>query len=90
MIDPNGVFHNNVENTSTTFVRFYQALLGTSVNFSKIDLSLLKDGGFILNIQASPLVFPVSTDEIRDALFSMSSNKSPGTDGFSPGFYKHY
>lgn len=34
------------------------------------------------------LVQPVTPQEIKDVLFTMPSNKSPGPDGFNAEFYK--
>ncbi|XP_043817361.1 uncharacterized protein LOC110625615 [Manihot esculenta] len=36
------------------------------------------------------LTRPLTDDEIKAAAFSMHSDKSPGDDGFNPGFYKRY
>jgi hypothetical protein len=33
---------------------------------------------------------PITKDEIKKALEQMKPNKSPGTDGFSPEFYRHF
>lgn len=33
------------------------------------------------------LVKPVESEEVKHALFQMHPDKSPGLDGFSPGFY---
>lgn len=30
----------------------------------------------------------VSADEVKRTIFTMKSNKAPGLDGFSTGFYK--
>ena len=33
---------------------------------------------------------PFTADEVRRALFMMGSNKAPGPDGFTAGFYQHH
>lgn len=38
--------------------------------------------------ERSMLTKPVTEEEIREVLFHMPSNKSPGPDGFTPGFFK--
>lgn len=35
------------------------------------------------------LIKPFSNKEIKDAMFSIGNNKSPGIDGFNSGFFKH-
>lgn len=40
------------------------------------------------NSDTQALLSPVTTEEIRDVLFAMPSNKSPGPDGFNAEFYK--
>ena len=36
------------------------------------------------------LIKPPTLKEIRTALFSIDSNKTPGPDGFGAGFFKTY
>ncbi|XP_062102834.1 uncharacterized protein LOC133812999 [Humulus lupulus] len=36
------------------------------------------------------LVRPIESEEVRQALFQMHPDKSPGPDGFSPGFYQKF
>ncbi|CAH9130192.1 unnamed protein product, partial [Cuscuta epithymum] len=40
--------------------------------------------------QNSQLLQPLRAEEIKEALFSMHPDKSPGPDGMSPGFYQHF
>lgn len=50
---------------------------------------MLKFGPSISDYHSSMLTSPITCEEIRNALFSMNSNKSPGLDGFSSGFFKY-
>ena len=36
------------------------------------------------------LVVPFTIDEFRHALFEMNPDKSPGPDGYNPGFYQYF
>ncbi|XP_019190483.1 PREDICTED: uncharacterized protein LOC109184855 [Ipomoea nil] len=36
------------------------------------------------------LLSPVSMEEVRNAVFHMHPDKSPGPDGFGPGFFQHF
>ncbi|WKA07960.1 hypothetical protein VitviT2T_025728 [Vitis vinifera] len=40
--------------------------------------------------QNESLTRPFAVEEVKDALFTMHSDKSPGDDGFSPGFYQRH
>ncbi|CAH9116414.1 unnamed protein product [Cuscuta europaea] len=42
------------------------------------------------DIHNSDLLRPIRGEEVREALFAMFPDKSPGPDGLSPGFYQHY
>ena len=43
-----------------------------------------------LDVASLDLAGPFSAEEIAYALFSMDMHSSPGPDGFSPSFYKHF
>lgn len=40
--------------------------------------------------QNESLTRPFAVEEVKDALFAMHPDKSPGDDGFSPGFYQRH
>ncbi|XP_074359607.1 uncharacterized protein LOC141699636 [Apium graveolens] len=42
------------------------------------------------DVQNSVLLDDIDTKEVKDALFHMHPDKSPGSDGMSPGFYQKY
>lgn len=72
-------------------VTYYETFLqGQSADDGDVTRAYLED---VLdyrcsNADAALLVAPVTADEIKDALFSMSANKAPGPDGFPMEFYK--
>lgn len=36
------------------------------------------------------LIAPVHADEVKDAVFSMHPDRSPGPDGFNPAFFQSF
>ncbi|XP_020243219.1 uncharacterized protein LOC109821445 [Asparagus officinalis] len=63
-------------------------LLGTSVATSPPDRNIIKTGPCLTETQVRDLSKPVSKEEIKEAIFSMSDNKAPGPDGYSASFFK--
>ncbi|CAN1169945.1 Transposon TX1 uncharacterized 149 kDa protein [Linum perenne] len=68
-------------------VNFYKGLLGDSTVLRQCDLSSLVK--YRLEDEAAErLASPVSSEEIKKAIFSISNDKSPGPDGYSAEFFK--
>ncbi|XP_020259034.1 uncharacterized protein LOC109835466 [Asparagus officinalis] len=76
------------EDVANELISFFKNQMGTAVVTTKPDINIIKNGYRLNDDQASYLAAPVSKDEIRIAVFSLSDNKSPGPDGFSASFYK--
>ncbi|XP_074262977.1 uncharacterized protein LOC141585829 [Silene latifolia] len=71
--DKDGNVRHGLDNVNSAFVEYYTGLLGGEVQVKPLSDIVLSDG---------------PKGEIKKALFSISSNKSPGQDGFSSGFFK--
>ncbi|XP_020249133.1 uncharacterized protein LOC109826515 [Asparagus officinalis] len=70
------------------FVSYYKRLMGTAIHTVKPDRHITQNGACLNSSQASELSKPVTSEEIRAAIFSMHDNKAPGPDGFNAFFYK--
>lgn len=70
------------------FLRFYKEILGTSEQISPLRPEILAFGPNLSEDQKLLLCAPVSVNEIKEAIFSIPSSKSPGPDGFTSGFYE--
>ena len=69
-----------------TFRDYYKGLLGASPNLSvKADWQTLYPGE---QLPLQDLERPFMVDEVKKAVFSLASQKSPGPNGFSFEFYK--
>ncbi|GJT28157.1 putative RNA-directed DNA polymerase, eukaryota, reverse transcriptase zinc-binding domain protein [Tanacetum coccineum] len=79
------VFAN--ENVSTAFVTHYESFLGQEGITSPLNTNNLFDKVLSSNM-ADDMILNVSDKEIKDALFSMGNDKSPGPDGFTAAFFK--
>ncbi|KAL0278039.1 UNVERIFIED_CONTAM: hypothetical protein Sradi_7301700 [Sesamum radiatum] len=72
------------------FIRYYEELLGGTTRDRWIDLRYLRPWArHILTVEeAEALTAPVSSTEIRQAIFDIDETKAPGPDGYSAGFFK--
>ncbi|XP_074288556.1 uncharacterized protein LOC141613710 [Silene latifolia] len=82
-----GILREGMEAVNIAFVDYYQWLLGTPTATADFPPEAL-EGPRIQDTEWDSLCRPVEEMEIRKALFSIASNKSPGQDGFSSQFFK--
>lgn len=68
---------------------FYSRLMGTTADELQMVDKLVVERGPILNRQQQILLSAAcSEQEVKEALFSMDSNKAPSIDGFNVYFFK--
>ncbi|XP_057950992.1 uncharacterized protein LOC131145824 [Malania oleifera] len=84
----NGVVTESYEQVGIEFVQYYQHLLGEEVRCDKLDDQVISRGPFVNKEERQQMIVPVTDEEIREALFSIGDEKSPGLDGYSVGFFK--
>ncbi|XP_057953284.1 uncharacterized protein LOC131147748 [Malania oleifera] len=70
------------------FVTYYKQLLGSEEACSLVDPQVIDRGPTLNEEQAKVMVEVVIGEEIKEALFSIGEDKSPGPDGYSSGFFK--
>ncbi|XP_058776142.1 uncharacterized protein LOC131650449 [Vicia villosa] len=70
-------------------LNFYGNLMGKDDRIlNQINLQTMREGKCLNSDQRRDLIKQVSEKEIKDALFEMGDNKSPGIDGYSAKFFK--
>ncbi|XP_074278050.1 uncharacterized protein LOC141601654 [Silene latifolia] len=84
-----GVMRYGIDAVNTAFVEYYTSLLGVTTEVVPISESLFASGPRISDDVGAQPTLPITRTEIKQALFSIPSNQSPGHDGFSSGFFKH-
>ncbi|XP_074314153.1 uncharacterized protein LOC141649358 [Silene latifolia] len=83
-----GTHHKGLHNVGEAFVDYYQQLLGENTYVLPIAPELFSKGNCVEEHDYFDLTKPITRLEIKAELFSIDSNKSPGVDGFSSGFFK--
>ncbi|KAK9690046.1 hypothetical protein RND81_09G100800 [Saponaria officinalis] len=86
--DHHGNSHTGLQQVGDAFVAYYQHMLGSSSPVTAIDPSVILNGNVVDTSDFDALIRPVTRSEIKLALHAIDSNKSPGVDGFSSGFFK--
>ncbi|XP_020262884.1 uncharacterized protein LOC109838865 [Asparagus officinalis] len=70
------------------FLDFYKNLLGTSTSTLLPDPEVISNGPLLSPDHRNMLSSPVTREEIKQAVFSIPNEKSPGPDGFSAYLFK--
>jgi len=83
-----GSMTKSAEEVASEFVRYYEGLIGTHSQVLCVDREVLQSGQGISDLQATALVRDVSSEEIKEALFSIGNDKAPGPDGYTALFFK--
>lgn len=69
------------------FQNYYWQLLGSAeTNVQKLDQEIISEGPVLTIEQQLSLLTKVTSDEIKEALWSIPMDKTPGLDGFGSGF----
>uniref|UniRef100_A0A803Q8H2 Reverse transcriptase domain-containing protein n=1 Tax=Cannabis sativa TaxID=3483 RepID=A0A803Q8H2_CANSA len=73
----------------THFVKHFETFMGSKSSASiMLDESCIQHGNCLNVEQQVKLIRPFTKDDVKKALFSIHTTKSPGLDGFGSGFYK--
>lgn len=83
-----GSLTTSEDQVAEEFIRYFQSLLGTSSITESIDISVLQSGPVLSSSQGLDLLRTISDTEIKQAVFSIGDEKSPGPDGFNACFFK--
>ncbi|XP_062075813.1 uncharacterized protein LOC133779933 [Humulus lupulus] len=88
-LNEEGLMIDNNEEVVAHFFNHFKGFLGKgSSATSRANKSCIQQG-YVLNLeQQLNLIQPFSKKDVKRALFSISSIKSPGPDGFGSSFYK--
>ncbi|KAL9227918.1 hypothetical protein vseg_003553 [Gypsophila vaccaria] len=86
--DRHGKVWDSPECIKGAFLDFYQQLLGNRQETSKVHKKIMDQGPRCTKDMNGCLLAPDTGKEIKDIIFSIPDNKSPGLDDFTSKFYK--
>ncbi|XP_038994730.1 uncharacterized protein LOC120118853 [Hibiscus syriacus] len=91
IVDDQGRRLETFDDMSSEVVNFFQKLLGTQEpNIKECHSKILKDliHHILFSKDYEGLTREVTSEEIKEAIFSQGNEKAPGPDGYSPLFFK--
>ncbi|XP_062104535.1 uncharacterized protein LOC133815746 [Humulus lupulus] len=87
--DKDGVQVHDHQQITAAFLNYYDDLLGsTMVNRMRVVPEVITLGPLIIESHVRILLCPYTNEEVKDATFAISGNKSPGPDGYSSFFFQ--
>ena len=70
-------------------IEFYQKLLGEqNTNHTHVSQKIMEAGPILNTEQQLTLCSAITNEEIKEVIFSIPNEKSPGPDGYSSGLFK--
>ncbi|XP_019237733.1 PREDICTED: uncharacterized protein LOC109217895 [Nicotiana attenuata] len=87
--DQHGELSTDNASIANVLVDYYETMLGREGRKrAKTFHSFLKNGTTLNATQQMELIQPYTAKEVKQAMFSIDVNKSPGPDGYGSGFYR--
>ncbi|CAH9094512.1 unnamed protein product [Cuscuta epithymum] len=83
-----GNLTTSLDQVGQEFVNFFTTLFGTTIDCLEPDVLVMGNGPKLDSITREDLVAPISSLEIKNALFDIGNDKAPGPDGYSSAFFK--
>ncbi|XP_074300104.1 uncharacterized protein LOC141631314 [Silene latifolia] len=83
-----GITHTDNQDIEGAFLDYYQDLLGTHTNTSKVHGPTVRTGPTLTDLHHQILLRTVTKDEVKASIFSIPPTKAPGPDGYSSQFFK--
>lgn len=83
-----GTLVSDPEAISTAIVDYYQRLLGVAGSRSRLEERYFAMGPRISIESRNVLAAPVTGEEVKEVIWSIGVQKSPGPDGYSATFFK--
>ncbi|XP_020269403.1 uncharacterized protein LOC109844697 [Asparagus officinalis] len=84
----NGRRITDLPEIATEFIEYYKNLLGRKVNTLEPDPAVISDGPILMDRHRNELESPITNEEIKHAVFTISDEKAPGPDGYSASFFE--
>ncbi|VFQ89794.1 unnamed protein product [Cuscuta campestris] len=70
------------------FIDHYSNIFGNTVPTTPIDWNVFREGPLVPHHEIQNLIKLVDRSEVKEALFSIGNEKSPGPDGYTAAFFK--
>lgn len=80
----NGSITHDEGEITQEFVQFYTTLLGSKVDRMSVDSSVFVQGACVMSEDWNRLEDEIFVDEVREALWDIDNDKSPGWMGLVP------
>ncbi|KAL2905499.1 LINE-1 retrotransposable element ORF2 protein [Bienertia sinuspersici] len=88
--DRTEAMQDSTEGIQSTFVDYYSDLLGWKMgDRDAVKTDVVSRGPVLTEEQKKRMTQPFTRREVKEAIFSIHGDKSPGPDGFGTHFYKH-
>ncbi|XP_062093959.1 uncharacterized protein LOC133799992 [Humulus lupulus] len=85
----NGIWVDTLDGVKDAFLGYYQRLLGTTTQHRrKVSQTIMNLGPVISKVHSWILSAELTSQEVKEAILSISGMKAPGPDGFSSFFYQ--
>lgn len=86
--DDNGEWQETEEGIQTVITQYFENLFCSTAVGEKISERVKFKK--ISEEESHTLIVPIVEEEVKDAVFGMHADKSPGIDGFNPAFFQAY